>query len=52
MTRGPHKSTYKHQDFLQNEMADMIRHQLWIILPYDEVKDLRLSPIGVVPWRD
>ena len=25
----------------------MIRCQLWIILPSDEVKDLRLSPIGV-----
>ena len=36
-------------------MVEMILRRQWIVLPYDEVKDLpglRLSPIGVVPQRD
>ena len=54
-TRGPHKSAYEFQDFLCNEMVDMILRRQWIVLPYDLVKDLpglRLSPIGVVPQCD
>ena len=53
-TRGPHKSAYEHQDFLRDEMAEMILRHQWIVLPYEQVKDLpglRLSPIGVVPQR-
>jgi hypothetical protein len=51
-TRGPHKSAYEYQDFLRNEMGDMILRRQWIVLPYNAIKDLpglRLSPIGVVP---
>jgi len=54
-TRGPHKSAYEYQDFLRNEMVDMILRRQWIVLPYHAIKDLpglRLSPIGVVPQRD
>jgi hypothetical protein len=39
-TRGPHKSAYEYQDFLCEEMVDMILCQQWIILPYDLIKDL------------
>jgi hypothetical protein len=54
-TCGPHKSTYEYQDFLRNEMVDMILHREWIVLPYQAIKDLPglcLSPIGVVPQQD
>jgi len=50
--RGPHKSAYEHQDFLRDEMAEMILRRQWIVLPYNDIKDLpglQLSPIGVVP---
>ena len=53
--RGPHKSAYEYQDFLRDEMAEMILRRQWIVLPYNDIKDLpglRLSPIGVVPQRD
>jgi hypothetical protein len=53
--RGPHKSAKDHHAFLHTEMADMIEKGQWIVLPYDQVKDLpnlRISPIGVVPQRD
>lgn len=52
---GPHKSAYEYQDFLHNEMVDMILCCQWIVLPYHAIKDLpglRLSPIGVIPQRD
>ena len=39
-TRGPHKSAYKYQDFLHEEMVDMILCCQWIVLPYDLIKDL------------
>ena len=28
-TRGPHKSAYEFQDFLRNEMVDMILRRQW-----------------------
>jgi hypothetical protein len=52
---GPHKSTYEYQDFLHNEMVDMILRHQWIVLPYNDIKDLpglSLSPIGVIPQCD
>jgi hypothetical protein len=55
LTRGPHKSAKDHRAFLHTEMADMIEKGQWLVLPFDQVKDmpnLRLSPIGVVPQRD
>jgi hypothetical protein len=53
--RGSHQSTREHQQFLRDEMADMIEQQYWIVIPYKDVlhlPNLRLSPMGVVPQRD
>ena len=55
MSRGPHKSSYEYQDFLESEMADMVEKGQWMVLPFHEVQhlpNLRISPIGVVPQRD
>ena len=52
--RGPHKSCYEHLEFLEDEFIDMINKQQWVILPYTvakQLKNLRLSPPGVVPQR-
>lgn len=38
--RGPHKSAYEHQAFLRDEMAEMILRQQWIVLPYEDIKNL------------
>ena len=53
--RGPHRSCFDHLSFLQHEFVDMINKDQWIVLPYDDVKDLpglRLSPPGCIPQRD
>jgi hypothetical protein len=53
--RGPHKSAYEYQQFLVEEMTDMIKKAFWIVLPFSEaqkLQNLRISPIGVVPQRD
>ena len=50
--RGPHKSALEHLEFLRGEMADMVDKAFWSVLPYSKVrhlKNLRISPIGVVP---
>lgn len=55
MERGPHKSANEHVEFLCEDFLDMIDKSQWIILPYDEVKNmkgLRLSPPGVIPQRN
>ncbi|KAI2499709.1 hypothetical protein MHU86_14790 [Fragilaria crotonensis] len=55
MLRGPHKSSHEHRDFVFTEILDFCTQGYWAVLPYDEVKDwrnLRLSPLGVVPQRD
>eukprot|EP00980_Cylindrotheca_fusiformis_P020657 scaffold7703_cov127-Cylindrotheca_fusiformis.AAC.6 len=52
MHRGPHKSSYEYQDFLREELADMVDSATWMVLPYSEVAqlpNLRISPMGVVP---
>lgn len=52
--RGPHKSAYEYQEFLVEEMTDMIKKAFWLVLPYDKIKDLpnlRIAPLGVVPQR-
>lgn len=52
IARGPHKSAYEHQDFLREDMADMVDKGYWTVLPFTAVANapgLRLSPIGVVP---
>lgn len=55
MKRGPHKSANEHVEFLCEDFADMIDKDQWLILPFEEVKDLpglRLSPPGVIPQRN
>jgi hypothetical protein len=55
VNRGPHKSARDHTDFLHTEMADMIDKNQWLVFPFSHIQDLpnlRISPIGVVPQRD
>ena len=50
--RGPHKSCRDHLEFLREELLDYVEKGFWILLPYRVVKhlkELRLSPMGVVP---
>jgi hypothetical protein len=50
--RGPHPSSHTYVDFLREELADMVERATWLVLPYSrvrELRDLRLSPMGVVP---
>ena len=52
ITRGPHQSAYEYQDFLREDMADMVQKEFWTVVEYDSVRDvpgLRLHPVGVVP---
>ena len=54
LARGPHKSCIEYTDFLEEEFVDMILKGQWIVLPFEDVKNLsglRLSPPGVVPQR-
>jgi hypothetical protein len=55
LKRGSHQLALLHTDFLCNEFVDMIHKGQWVLLParliMDE-KNLRLSPLGVVPQRD
>jgi hypothetical protein len=53
--RGPHQSAHQHVDFLRQEYVDMIRKGRWVLLPARLTlgeKNLKLSPLGVVPQRD
>ena len=55
IARGCHESANKDTKFVREEFSDFIKKQFWTILPYRLVKgmrDLRLSPLGVVPQRD
>ena len=55
LQRGPHRSCTEYKEFLCEEFCDMIKKEQWVVLPFDEVKDLpglRLSPPGVVPQRE
>ena len=55
ISRGAHKSCYQYVDFLEDEFKDMITKGQWMVLPYKAVKplkELRLSPPGLVPQRD
>jgi hypothetical protein len=55
LTRGSHQSALLHTDLLCDEFVDMIHKGQSVLLPerlvMDE-KNLRLSPLGVVPQRD
>jgi hypothetical protein len=53
--RGPHKSAHEHIEFLREEMADMVERATWVVMYYRrlrELKDLRVSPMGVVPQHE
>jgi hypothetical protein len=53
--RGSHKSALEHLDFLEQEFVEMMQKGQWILLPYKSVrglKNLRVSPLGVVPQRN
>jgi hypothetical protein len=53
--RGPHQSAHDHVEFLGEEFLDFLRKGYWMLVEYDDVKNLpglRLSPIGVVPQRE
>lgn len=52
LKRGSHRSCLEYLDFLKEEFTNMMRKGQWVILPFDDVKDLPnlcLSPPGVVP---
>jgi len=53
--RGSHQSANEHSEFVREEFKDFMDKQFWTILPYrlvQHLKDLRMSPLGVVPQRD
>lgn len=53
--RGPHKSANEYIAFLRDEMADMVDRATWMVLPYHRlrhIRNLRISPMGVVPQHD
>lgn len=60
LAQGPHKSAFEHAEFLGDELVEFILKGQWIVLPYSVVKtlprriirQLRISPMGVVPQRD
>jgi hypothetical protein len=60
MARGPHKSAFEYADFLGEELLEFVLKGQWIVLPYSVVqtlpqrvrRQLRISPMGVVPQRD
>jgi hypothetical protein len=54
ITRGPHRSSNEHIDYLEEEFIDMINKGQWTVIPYTLAKTLpglRLSPPGVIPQR-
>ena len=53
--RGNHPSVLAFADFVKEEMLDMRRKGIFVILPYKLLRDrpeLRISPLGCVPQRD
>jgi hypothetical protein len=54
LARNSHPSAAAHLDFVRDELGDFVDKRFWVVLPYDEVKDLprlHLSPLGCVPQR-
>ena len=54
-TRGCHKSAVEYQQFIYDDMADMVQRGYWVVLPYKAIAhlpNLRVSPIGCVPQRE
>jgi hypothetical protein len=55
VNRGSHKSASEFRDFVDGDMADMVKRRYWVVLPYHLVRNLpnlRISPLGVVPQRE
>jgi hypothetical protein len=55
LKRAPHKSAKIEHAFLRKELRDMIKKGHWMLLPgslVKNLKNLRISPIDVVPQRD
>jgi hypothetical protein len=55
LRRGPPQSARQYVDFLRKEYVDMIRKGQLVLLPARLIlgeKNLKLSPLGVVPQRD
>jgi hypothetical protein len=60
IARGPHKSATEYAEFLGEELREFVLKGQWIALPYHVVQNLpnkirrqlRISPMGVVPQRD
>jgi hypothetical protein len=55
VARGPHQSSNEYVDFLRDELADMVERATWMVLPYShlrQLRDLRISPMGVVPQHE
>ena len=53
--RGPHQSAKKYAELFREEFSDFVDKKFWTILPYRlvrDLRDLRLSPLGVVPQRN
>jgi hypothetical protein len=60
LSRGPHKSAFEHAAFWGEELVQFVLKGQWVVLPYRMLKalprrarrQLRVSPMGVVPQRD
>ena len=55
ISRGNHPSVHSFEDFVLEEMEDMRKKGIFILLPYQLLRDhpaLRISPLGCVPQRE
>lgn len=63
LKRGSHGSCDDHLDFLRGEMLEFVKKGFWTVLPrrillqrlrekLRELRDLRLSPMGIIPQRE
>ena len=55
MRRGPHKSSHGERVFVFEEILDFCKQGYWAVVPFSSVRhwrNLRVSPLGVVPQRD
>jgi hypothetical protein len=53
--RGPHNLAHEFVEFLGVEFLDFLKKGYWMLLPYEDIKDIvhvRYSPLGVVPQRE
>ena len=55
VSRGPHRSSFDHIEFVHQDFADMVAKGFWVVLPVSDIihlEDVRFSPLGVVPQRE